>query len=362
MNHSDLDTMRKQLDELNHQLLDLLSRRAEIVQKIGHEKQRQGLPRFDPVRESMMLEDLVSRNQGPFDNTTVRYLFKQIFKASLDLLGEEQKKHLLVTRKQKPEDTVVRVKQVEIGGPSPVLFAGPCTIESYEQMRRIANQLQSKGISVLRGGAFKSRTSPYDFQGLGIEGIQILHQVGSEFGMVTVSEVMDVGDLGSIVDSIDIIEIGAKNMQNFSLLKAVGQLNKPVLLKRGPSATLEELLLSAEYIVSCGNDQVILMERGIRTYEKWTQNTLDISSVPILKKESHLPVLVDVSHSTGRKDIVTPCAKAALAAGADGIMVEIHPDPSIAMSDALQQLNFDEFHDFIEQLRVSGLYRPHTKM
>lgn len=356
MSFSDLDLLRKNLDDINHQLLDLISSRAKIVEEIGHEKQKRGLPRFDPVRESSMLEDLVSRNEGPFDDNTVRYLFKQIFKASLDLLQESQKKHLLVTRKRKSEDTVIHIKGIEIGGAKSTIIAGPCMIEGYEQMRQVAAMLKSQGVNVLRGGAFKSRTSPYDFQGLGLEGLEILQRIGKEFDMVTMSEIMDASDIETATRYIDIIEIGARNMQNFSLLKAAGQYKIPVLLKRGMSATLEELLFSAEYIVSCGNSQVILMERGIRTYEKWTRNTLDISAVPILKSESHLPVLVDVNHSTGRKDILIPCAKAAMAAGADGLLVEVHPDPSIALSDAQQQLDIAQFIEFFQQVKNSGLF------
>ncbi|MED4599239.1 bifunctional 3-deoxy-7-phosphoheptulonate synthase/chorismate mutase [Paenibacillus validus] len=352
MSTSDLEALRNKLDEINVQILELISNRAEIVEKIGIEKQKQGIPRFDPVRESRMLENLVQKNKGPFDDATVRHLFKQIFKASLELLEEEHKKHLLVTRKRKHEDTVIHIKGVGIGGPDKVLVAGPCTVESYGQMYEVAASLKAQGVTILRGGAYKSRTSPYDFQGLGKEGLEILHKVGGQFGMITVSEIMDSSELELAGQYIDMVEIGAKNMQNFSLLKAVGDSGIPVLLKRGNSATLEELLLSAEYIVSRGNAQVILMERGIRTYEKWTRNTLDISAVPILKKESHLPVLVDLSHSTGRKDIVLPCAKAALAAGADGLLVEVHPDPSISLSDGQQQLDLKQFAEFYRDLNA----------
>jgi 3-deoxy-7-phosphoheptulonate synthase/chorismate mutase len=357
MGTSDLKTLRTMLDDINYQILELISKRAEIVERIGVEKQKQGVPRFDPVRESMMLENLVSRNNGPFDDATVRHLFKQIFKASLELLEEEHKKHLLVTRKRQNEDTIVTIKSVGIGGNKTTVIAGPCAVESYGQMREVAAALKQLGVTVLRGGAYKSRTSPYDFQGLGKEGLEILHKVGQEFGMITISEIMDSSELEVAQIYLDMVEIGANNMQNFSLLKAVGDTKMPVLLKRGMSATLEELLLSAEYIVSRGNSQVVLMERGIRTYERWTQNTLDISAVPILKKESHLPVLVDLSHSTGRKDIVLPCAKAALAAGSDGIMVEVHPEPSISLSDGQQQLNIDQFKRFYEDLTSSGLLK-----
>jgi 3-deoxy-7-phosphoheptulonate synthase/chorismate mutase len=209
----------------------------------------------------------------------------------------------------------------------------------------------------MRGGAFKPRTSPYDFQGLGIEGLKLLKQVADELDMVTVSEIVHPGHIELAANYIDIIQIGARNMQNFELLKAAGQVGVPIVLKRGLSATIEELILAAEYIVAGGNPNVILIERGIRTYEKWTRNTLDISAVPILKQETHLPVLVDVTHSTGRKDILVPCAKAALAAGADGVMVEVHPDPATALSDAQQQLNIEQFHDFWHRVKSSGLFK-----
>lgn len=357
MSASDLESLREELDDINYQILELITKRAEIVEQIGVEKKKHAVPRFDPVRESVMLENLVSRNNGPFDDATVRHLFKQIFKASLDLLEEEHKNHLLVTRKRKNEDTVIEIKGTRVGGEKTIIMAGPCTIESYGQMKEVAAALKSLGVNVLRAGAYKSRTSPYDFQGLGREGLEILNKVGQEFGMITMSEIMDSSELEEAKQFIDIVEVGAKNMQNFSLLKAVGDSNLPVLLRRGRSATLEELLLSAEYILARGNSQVILMERGIRTYEKWTRNTLDISAVPILKQESHLPVLVDLSHSTGRKDIVLPCAKAALAAGADGILIEVHPDPALSLSDGQQQLNINQFADFHRDLKGSGLFK-----
>lgn len=236
-----------------------------------------------------------------------------------------------------------------------MIIAGPCSVESYEQVRQVAAALKASGITVLRGGSFKPRTSPYDFQGLGIEGLKILKEVASEFSLKTISEIVDPAHIELAGSYIDVIQIGARNMQNFELLKAAGDVRTPILLKRGMAATIDEFLHAAEYIVSRGNTQVMLIERGIRTYEKATRNTLDISAVPILKQESHLPVLVDVTHSTGRKDILAPCAKAALAAGADGVMVEVHPDPATALSDAAQQLNIDEFNRFYAEVKQSGL-------
>jgi 3-deoxy-7-phosphoheptulonate synthase/chorismate mutase len=238
-----------------------------------------------------------------------------------------------------------------------VLVAGPCSVESEAQVREVAAALKKAGVPVIRGGAFKPRTSPYDFQGLGFEGLRLLKEAADEYGLLTISEIVDPAHLQRAAEYVDIIQIGARNMQNFELLKAAGDMRKPVLLKRGLAATLDEFMHAAEYIVSRGNDQVMLIERGIRTYEKMTRNTLDISAVPLLKQQTHLPVLVDVSHSTGRKEIMLPCAKAALAAGADGIMVEVHPNPPEALSDADQQLDLEEFGTFASQLMASGLYR-----
>jgi 3-deoxy-7-phosphoheptulonate synthase len=269
---------------------------------------------------------------------------------------QQEKSRLLVSRHHKSEDTIIKIKQAVIGGSSHVLIAGPCSVESRDQLVTVASALKKAGLTVLRGGAFKPRTSPYDFQGLGEEGLKIMKDVADEIGMVTISEITSPTQIDTAARYIDIFQIGARNMQNFDLLKAVGQTKKPILLKRGLSATLEEFMLAAEYILLQGNDQVMLIERGIRTFEKATRNTLDISAVPILKQETHLPVLVDVSHSTGRKDILLPCAKAALAAGADGIMVEVHPNPPAALSDAKQQVNIDEFHAFWKGLCDSGLY------
>ncbi|WP_309122803.1 bifunctional 3-deoxy-7-phosphoheptulonate synthase/chorismate mutase [Paenibacillus sp.] len=269
---------------------------------------------------------------------------------------QKAKSQLLASRIRHSEDTVIRVKDVEVGGSSHVLVAGPCSIESREQLHTVADALKKSGATILRGGAFKPRTSPYDFQGLGLEGLRIMKDVADEVGLVTISEIMSPTQIETAANYVDIFQIGARNMQNFDLLKAVGQTKVPVLLKRGPSATLEELILAAEYILKGGNDRVMLIERGIRTFETWTRNTLDISAVPILKQETHLPVLVDVSHSTGRKDILLSCAKAALAAGAHGIMVEVHPNPPAALSDAKQQIDIEEFHAFWKGLLDSGLY------
>ncbi|KAA8998775.1 3-deoxy-7-phosphoheptulonate synthase [Paenibacillus spiritus] len=358
MSNAELDRLRDRLDEINAELLSLISERAEVVREIGTVKEKQGVPKFDPEREKQMLEKLVSSNKGPFTNSTIRTLFKQIFQASLDLQSAEHKKSLLVSRKTRKEDTVIELPQgVLVGGAASLMVAGPCSVESEEQTRTVAAALAKAGIKVMRGGAFKPRTSPYDFQGLGMDGLRILREAADEYGLLTISEIVDPAHIEPALDYVDVIQIGARNMQNFELLKAAGEVRKPVLLKRGLAATLEEFIHAAEYIMSRGNTEVMLIERGIRTYEKWTRNTLDISAVPILKQETHLPVLVDVTHSTGRKDILVPCAKAGLAAGADGIMVEVHPDPATALSDAAQQLNIEEFNQFYNDVKASGLFR-----
>ncbi|MCY9764097.1 bifunctional 3-deoxy-7-phosphoheptulonate synthase/chorismate mutase [Paenibacillus alvei] len=329
-----------QWDGINQQLLDLMNERARMAAEIVQEKNKQGISQAEPVGNQQLLNELATLT----------------FASEIKKEAPAERK-LLVSRRHKSEDTIIQVKHAEIGGSSPVIVAGPCSIESRDQLLTVATAMRNAGITVLRGGAYKPRTSPYDFQGLGEAGLKIMKEVADETGMVTISEIMSPMHIDMAARYIDIFQIGARNMHNFDLLKAVGQTQKPVLLKRGLSATLEEFVFAAEYLLSSGNNQVMLIERGIRTYERWTRNTLDISAVPILKQETHLPVLVDVTHATGRKDIMLPCAKAALAAGADGIMVEVHPNPRVALSDAKQQLNIDEFHKFLQGIRDSGLYR-----
>lgn len=357
MGNEQLEELRRKLDEVNLTLLDTINERAKLVQEIGKVKSAQGVNRFDPVRERKMLDLIAANNEGPFETSTLQHLFKQIFKASLELQEDDNRKALLVSRKKHPEDTIVTIKGESIGDGTQRLIAGPCSVESYEQVASVAKVLKEQGLKLLRGGAFKPRTSPYDFQGLGLEGLQILKRVADEYDMAVISEIVDPKDIEAAVEYIDVIQIGARNMQNFELLKAAGSVNKPVLLKRGLSATIEEFINAAEYIISKGNGNIILCERGIRTYEKATRNTLDISAVPILKQETHLPVVVDVTHSTGRRDLLLPTAKAAFAIGADAVMTEVHPDPAVALSDSAQQMDFDQFAKFMGDLRESGLYK-----
>lgn len=351
MSNAELEALRERAEEINLQILELINERGKLVQDIGKAKEAQGVNRYDPVRERRMLNKIKENNDGPFEDSTLQHIFKEIFKASLELQEDDHRKALLVSRKKKPEDTIVDVKGVKIGDGSQVLIVGPCAVESYEQVAAVAKEAKKQGIRLLRGGAFKPRTSPYDFQGLGLEGLKILKRVADEFDMAVISEIVNPADIETAIQYIDVIQIGARNMQNFELLKAAGAVKKPVLLKRGLAATLDEFVNAAEYIISQGNDQIILCERGIRTYETATRNTLDISAVPILKQETHLPVMVDVTHSTGRRDLLIPCAKAALAIGADGVMAEVHPDPAVALSDSAQQMDFDQFGEFMNEIR-----------
>lgn len=243
------------------------------------------------------------------------------------------------------------IADVEFSGKNVILMAGPCSVESAEQMEQAAKAIAGHGLKFMRGGAYKPRTSPYSFQGMGAEGIRIMEAACRKSGLLSVSEVMDTRDVAEMARHIDILQIGARSMQNFALLKEAGKHGKPVLLKRGMSATVEELLMSAEYMLREGNRKVILCERGIRTFGTETRNTLDISAVPILKAKTQLPVIVDPSHGTGRKDLLLPMAKAAIAAGANGIMAEVHPDPDNAKSDQNQQMNLDEFSAYVAGLR-----------
>ena len=259
----------------------------------------------------------------------------------------------LVSREFKPQDSVIDLgKGVVLGGRKIIVMAGPCAVENYDTLLEIAKEIKSAGSLVLRGGAFKPRTSPYSFQGLGEEGLKYLNKVGKDLNLVTVTEVMDPRDVELVAKYADIMQIGARNMQNFNLLKEVGQTKKPVLLKRGMSSTVKELLMSAEYVLSGGNFNVILCERGIRTFEDSTRNTLDISAIPLVKQVSHLPILVDPSHAAGRWGLVASLSKAAVAAGADGLIVEVHTRPEEALSDGAQSLLPERFRELIGELKV----------
>ena len=258
----------------------------------------------------------------------------------------------LTSRTWRKEKTIVRARGVEVGGDRVVVMAGPCTIESEHQVFETARRVARSGARILRGGAYKPRSSPYAFQGMGIDGLKILRAAGDEFDMAVISEVMEISQIEKMLEYVDILQVGARNMQNFNLLSALGQVRKPILLKRGMSATIQEWLLAAEYIMSGGNYDIILCERGIRTFETYTRNTFDISAIPVVDKLSHLPIIGDPSHATGRRDKVAPVARAIVAAGADGLLIEVHHDPEKAVCDGPQSLYPDQFTRLMDELRI----------
>lgn len=258
----------------------------------------------------------------------------------------------LASRSFKPNDTIIKINDVEIGSNEVIVIAGPCSVENEEQIMRVAEIVKKSGAKILRGGAFKPRTSPYSFQGLGERGLILLRKAADEFGLLVVTEVLENSMIDLIAKYTDIFQVGARNMQNYSLLKELGSVNKPVMLKRGLAATVEDWLMSAEYILSNGNPNVFLCERGIRTFETYTRNTFDISAIPVVHKRSHLPIIADPSHATGLRDKVIPMARAAVAAGADGLMVEVHHDPDKALSDGPQALLPHQFEDMMKQVKL----------
>jgi 3-deoxy-7-phosphoheptulonate synthase len=278
---------------------------------------------------------------------------------NLEVLGGVEHVHRisapykLAGRAFRPEGSIIELgKGVRVGGDEVVVMAGPCSIESRDQLFTVSDLIAKAGAKVLRGGAFKPRSSPYSFQGMGEEGLKLLQEAGEKFGLLVISEVMEISQIPLMLPYIDIFQVGARNMQNFNLLRELGKVKKPVLLKRGIAATLEELLLSAEYIMSGGNYDVILCERGIRTFETYTRNTMDISAIPVIKKLSHLPMAADPSHGTGIRDKVPPMARASVAAGADALLIEVHHDPDKAFSDGAQSLYPEQFSKLMQELRI----------
>lgn len=269
----------------------------------------------------------------------------------VDRVIQVSETYKLANKKFKIEPTVINVGGIKIGGDSFVIMAGPCAVESHDQLFETALAAKAGGAQILRGGAYKPRTSPYSFQGLEIEGLKYMSEVRNETGLKIITEVTSEHALEAAVNYVDIIQIGARNMQNFELLKEAGKINKPVMLKRGLSATIDELLNAAEYIMSEGNEDVILCERGIRTYETSTRNTLDISAVPVIRSKSHLPIIIDPSHASGVREYIAPLSKAGVAVGADGLMIEVHPHPEIALSDGAQSLNPEDFKALTDELR-----------
>ncbi len=308
------------------------------------------------IAESMGLKTNVSQGR---ERTVIgiigdgRYEAKERFESlsCVEKVIRVLKPYKLVSKEFHAEDTVVDVDGIPVGDGFFTVMAGPCSVESEEQIHRIAAFLSGLGVKILRGGAFKPRTSPYSFQGLGERGLKYLRDAAESHGMKVVTEVMNIQAIELVSEYAHILQVGTRNMQNFPLLKALGSTNKPILLKRGFMSTIEEMLLAAEYIATSGNKNIILCERGIRTFETMTRNTLDLSAVPLVRELSHLPICVDLSHSTGRREIIPPLAKAALVAGAHGIMVEVHPIPEKALSDGRQSMDFTQFESMMESLR-----------
>lgn len=329
--------------------MDLIKEYINIINRVstidGDKKKHEII-----VEKHEKLKNLANCNKGQLSESEIVEIFNSILLMVSKKREKNNKKELLITSKN------IKFKSInEMFGLStnkPIIIAGPCAIENKAYLDQVAEVLCMNNIKFLRAGSYKPRTSPYDFSGLREEGLHILKEIRNKYDLITVTEVLDTRDVELVAEFADILQIGSRNMQNFELLKEVGRLDKPVLLKRGFSATLEEFMLAAEYIALQGNRNIILCERGIRTYETSTRNTLDISSVPIIKQETNLPIIVDLSHSLGRKDIIKPIAKAAIAVGADGIMVEVHPQPELALSDSNQQLNLDEFNDLILELGI----------
>jgi 3-deoxy-7-phosphoheptulonate synthase len=324
-----------------------------VVMKVGSSQDE-----ISGVKKRIEDSGLTAHISEGVEHTVIGVLGKVFpeLRDTLELLpGVEQvipvtKPYKLSSREFHPQDTIVDINGVAIGGNEIVVMAGPCAIESEEQLQATAQAVKAAGATVLRGGAFKPRTSPYDFRGLGETGLKILAVVGKENKMPVITEVMAPHDVDLVARYVDVLQIGARNMQNFILLDEVGKIKKPVLLKRGLSSTIQEWLLAAEYILAQGNEQVILCERGIRTFETHTRNTMDISSIPIIEKVSHLPIIADPSHATGKWYLVPPLALAAIAAGADGLLIEVHPNPDLALADGPQSLNFDSFRLLMSQL------------
>jgi len=337
-----IQRLRDEITDLSVKLLSQINQRTERVLQVAEEKRRLNLPTSDPYRESQLLDLLTEQNQGPMSNASVRSVFRKIFDTSVDLQDGQARQQLQVAAVSGPKISVTVRDQV-IGGGGPQYIAGPCAVENAEQMETVASGLSALGVRLFRGGAFKPRTSPYTFQGLGEPGLRLLSETCRRHKLVSISEATSPSNAELVARYVDIIQIGARNMYNFDLLRAVGQTGRPILLKRGLSATLDEWLHAAEHIALAGSDRIILCERGIRTFSRETRGTLDLSIVPLAQQASRLPVIVDVSHAAGRRDILTELTSAAFAVGAEAVMIEVHPDPDLARSDSEQQINLADF-------------------
>lgn len=344
--NTDTDTSLNRSDDPETQLLVVMEPTAttEMVDKVCSEIRQMGLsPHLIPGSHQTAIG--INGRKALVDTDHLLSL------AGVRDIIQITQPYRLVSREFHPENTIVDIGGVRVGGNECVIIGGPCSVETRDQTLEIASQMVDAGVRVFRGGAFKPRTSPYSFQGLGKQGLEILAEVRSRFGLRIVTEAIDTETVDLVAEYTDMIQIGARSMQNYSLLKRVGRLNRPVLLKRGMSATLEEFLMAAEYVMAEGNSQVVLCERGIRTMAEHSRNTLDLAAIPSVKKMSHLPIIADPSHGTGRRDRVAAMAKAALAAGADGLMIEVHQSPQTALSDGQQAITPVEFELLMHQLR-----------
>jgi 3-deoxy-7-phosphoheptulonate synthase/chorismate mutase len=349
---AEIERLRTRIDELNARILDAVNLRAATAMKIARRKRRLGLPIRDRLREEQLLDLLTQGNRGPLADGTLRNLFQGIIDRCVDLSRRGGGQSLLVERGAGPGVSITLAGH-EISRAGPSYIAGPCSVENELQMERSASGLAAAGVRILRGGCFKPRTSPYAFQGLGADGLRLLEAAGRRHGMATVSETTSPANVELVARHCDLLQIGARNMANFELLRAAGRTGKPVLLKRGLSATIDEWVMAAEYVASSGSEEILLCERGIRTFSEQTRNTLDLSAVPLVAQRTRLPVMVDVSHAAGRRDILAPLSCAAFAAGADLVMIEVHPDPDAALSDAQQQLDLKGFLDLQQAVRES---------
>lgn len=357
---TELDSLRAEIERLSQRLLGDLNQRARQTLEIAAEKRRLGLPTRDPYRESQLLDRLVAGNEGPLDPPTVRSLFRAILDASVALMDGRTHQGLSVGAGGGPPVRIT-IRGCTMGGPEPVYIAGPCAVENEDQMEIAARGLAALGVKWMRAGAFKPRTSPYAFQGLGERGLRLLRDAAARHGLRTVTEATSTENAELVAEYADIIQIGARSMYNYELLRAVGRTGKPVLLKRAFAATLDEWLNAAEYVALSGSERIVLCERGIRTFARETRATLDLSVVPLALAASRLPVLVDVSHAAGRRDILIPLARAAFACGANGVMLEVHPDPDVALSDSEQQLTLEDFAALQREVH-DGLLRIATAL
>lgn len=344
-----INELRDEIDNIDDKILELIKERMELSVKISEEKNSTGKKVLDREREINIIQKLFSNNTNSvISNEQLASIYLQIFKVSKKIQENKITQKYLVYKSEPTHKSIITVGQEVIGDEFKYIL-GPCSIETEDQVEQVASYLSSKGLKFIRGGAFKPRTSPYDFQGLKEEGLQILRKTADKHSLYVVSEMMSADQKDLFEKYVDIIQVGARNMQNYELLKVLGSINKPILLKRSFGATIEEFLLAAEYIVANGNSNVILCERGIRTFENSTRATLDLGGIAVLRNTTHLPIIVDVSHSAGRRDIINQLTKAVKGMKLDGVMIEVHPNPFIALSDANQQITIEELDLILEE-------------